>query len=174
MHPHLVPRGTCSSGSAFRWPAWRTRTARSASGTIRDVGARSDCKAHEVDNLYVVDGSFFPSSGAVNPALTIMANALRVGDHLLERLGARRPRRRRWWHERRAPSIVFGRGACSIPPLPAPACAARAADVRRRGRGRQCRHDRVRHGPRGRVLHVRAGLREGVGRRAVRAASTSC
>ncbi|MGE0552519.1 MAG: GMC oxidoreductase [Gemmatimonadales bacterium] len=44
------------------------------------------CRAHEVDNLYVVDGSFFPSSGAVNPALTIMANALRVGDHLLERL----------------------------------------------------------------------------------------
>ena len=36
----------------------------------------------------MVDGSFFPSSGAVNPALTIMANALRVGDHLLERLGA--------------------------------------------------------------------------------------
>jgi choline dehydrogenase-like flavoprotein len=47
----------------------------------------ANCKAHEVDNLYVVDGSFFPSSGAVNPALTIMANALRVGDHLLERLG---------------------------------------------------------------------------------------
>jgi len=47
-----------------------------------------NCKAHEVDNLYVVDGSFFPSSGAVNPALTIAANALRVGDHLLERLGA--------------------------------------------------------------------------------------
>ena len=44
------------------------------------------CRAHEVDNLYVVDGSFFPSSAAVNPALTIMANALRVGDHLLERL----------------------------------------------------------------------------------------
>jgi choline dehydrogenase-like flavoprotein len=47
----------------------------------------ANCQAHEVDNLYVVDGSFFPSSGAVNPALTIMANALRVGDHLLERLG---------------------------------------------------------------------------------------
>ncbi len=46
------------------------------------------CKAHELDNLYVVDASFFPSSGAVNPALTVMANALRVGDHLLERLGA--------------------------------------------------------------------------------------
>jgi choline dehydrogenase-like flavoprotein len=45
-----------------------------------------NCKAHELDNLYVVDGSFFVSSGAVNPALTIMANALRVGDHLWERL----------------------------------------------------------------------------------------
>jgi choline dehydrogenase-like flavoprotein len=40
-----------------------------------------------VDNLYVVDTSFFPSSSAVNPALTAMANALRVGDHLLGRLG---------------------------------------------------------------------------------------
>ena len=46
-----------------------------------------NCRAHDVDNLYVVDGSFFPSSGAVNPALTIMANALRVSDHLHERLG---------------------------------------------------------------------------------------
>ncbi len=45
-----------------------------------------NCKAHELDNLYVVDTSFFPSIGAVNPALTAMANALRVGDHLLERL----------------------------------------------------------------------------------------
>jgi choline dehydrogenase-like flavoprotein len=45
-----------------------------------------NCKAHDLDNLYVVDGSFFPSSGAVNPALTIIANALRVGDHLRERL----------------------------------------------------------------------------------------
>ena len=45
-----------------------------------------NCKAHDLDNLYVVDGSFFSSSGAVNPALTIMANALRVGDHLKERL----------------------------------------------------------------------------------------
>jgi choline dehydrogenase-like flavoprotein len=46
-----------------------------------------DCKAHQLDNLYVVDTSFFPSIGAVNPALTAMANALRVGDHLLSRLG---------------------------------------------------------------------------------------
>jgi len=46
----------------------------------------SNCRAHDVDNLYVVDASFFPSSGAVNPGLTIIANALRVGDHLKERL----------------------------------------------------------------------------------------
>jgi choline dehydrogenase-like flavoprotein len=61
-------------------------------GTVRfgDDPATSalntDCRAHEIDNLYVVDTSFFPSIGAVNPALTAMANALRVGDHLLERL----------------------------------------------------------------------------------------
>jgi choline dehydrogenase-like flavoprotein len=46
----------------------------------------TSCKAHELDNLYVVDTSIFPSIGAVNPALTAMANALRVGDHLGERL----------------------------------------------------------------------------------------
>jgi choline dehydrogenase-like flavoprotein len=45
-----------------------------------------NCKAHDVDNLYVVDGSIFCSSGAVNPALTIMANALRVGEHLIQRI----------------------------------------------------------------------------------------
>jgi choline dehydrogenase-like flavoprotein len=42
------------------------------------------CKAHELDNLYVVDSSFMPSIGAVNPALTVMANAIRVGDYLLQ------------------------------------------------------------------------------------------
>ena len=46
-----------------------------------------NCRAHEVDNLYVVDTSFFPSIGAVNPSLTTIANALRVGDHVLQRLG---------------------------------------------------------------------------------------
>ena len=46
----------------------------------------TDCKAHELDNLYVVDTSCFPSIGALNPALTAMANALRVADHLLARL----------------------------------------------------------------------------------------
>ena len=43
------------------------------------------CKTHELDNLYVVDTSFFPSIGAVNPALTAIANAIRVGEHLLDR-----------------------------------------------------------------------------------------
>jgi choline dehydrogenase-like flavoprotein len=45
-----------------------------------------DCKAHELDNLYVVDSSFFVSIGAVNPTLTIIANALKVGEHLGERM----------------------------------------------------------------------------------------
>ncbi|WP_304177816.1 GMC oxidoreductase [Phenylobacterium aquaticum] len=49
------------------------------------------CKAHELDNLYVVDTSFFVSSASVNPTLTTVANAMRVGDHLKERLGARTP-----------------------------------------------------------------------------------
>ncbi|MGE0393824.1 MAG: GMC oxidoreductase [Vicinamibacterales bacterium] len=43
------------------------------------------CRAHDVDNLYVVDASFFPSSAAVNPGLTIAAQALRVADHLKSR-----------------------------------------------------------------------------------------
>jgi choline dehydrogenase-like flavoprotein len=46
------------------------------------------CKAHDLDNLYVVDGGFMPSVGAVNPVLTIIANALQVGDHIAERIGA--------------------------------------------------------------------------------------
>lgn len=50
----------------------------------------TDCRAHDVTNLFVADSSFFPSSGAVNPSLTIMANALRVGDRILDRFGARR------------------------------------------------------------------------------------
>ena len=45
-----------------------------------------NCKAHDLENLYVVDASFFVSSGAFNPSLTIMANALRVGDHLLTKI----------------------------------------------------------------------------------------
>jgi choline dehydrogenase-like flavoprotein len=58
------------------------RFGRDPKDSVLDV----NCRAHEVDNLYVVDGAFFPSSSAVNPALTIMANALRVADHLKGRL----------------------------------------------------------------------------------------
>ncbi len=47
-----------------------------------------NCKAHDLDNLYVVDASFFPSCGAFNPALTIAANALRVGEHIIATLAA--------------------------------------------------------------------------------------
>jgi len=89
MHPHLVPR------NLFVGTRIPLAGVAHQNGTIRfgrDPGTSAldpNCKAHDLDNLYVVDGSFFPSSGAVNPALTIMANALRVGDHLLERLGAR-------------------------------------------------------------------------------------
>ncbi|BAZ43104.1 dehydrogenase subunit-like protein [Chondrocystis sp. NIES-4102] len=46
-----------------------------------------NCRTHDLDNLYVVDSSFFPSNPAVSPALTVIANALRVGDHLSERFG---------------------------------------------------------------------------------------
>jgi choline dehydrogenase-like flavoprotein len=56
------------------------------SASVLDV----HCRAHDLDNLYVVDGSFMPSIGAVNPTLTIIANALRVGDHIAERTGATR------------------------------------------------------------------------------------
>lgn len=45
-----------------------------------------NCRTHDIDNLYITDGSFFCSSGAVNPTLTIIANALRVGDHLIDRM----------------------------------------------------------------------------------------
>ena len=54
-------------------------------GSVLDT----NCKAHELDNLYATDAGFFPSIGSVNPTLTIIANALRVADHLRERLGAR-------------------------------------------------------------------------------------
>jgi choline dehydrogenase-like flavoprotein len=50
------------------------------------------CQAHDLDNLYVVDSSFMPSIGAVNPTLTIIANALRVGDHIADRIGTARVR----------------------------------------------------------------------------------
>jgi choline dehydrogenase-like flavoprotein len=89
MHPHLLPR------QLFVGQRIPLAGVAHQNGTIRfgaDPRASAldvHCKAHDVDNLYVVDGSFFPSSSAVNPALTIMANALRVGDHLKDRLHVR-------------------------------------------------------------------------------------
>jgi choline dehydrogenase-like flavoprotein len=88
MHEHLVPRHAYLkneipvAGCAHQ--AGTCRFGTDPADSVLDV----NCRAHEVDNLYVVDTSFFPSIGAVNPALTAMANALRVGDHLLERLAA--------------------------------------------------------------------------------------
>jgi len=46
-----------------------------------------NCRTHDLDNLYVVDSSFFPSISATSPGLTVIANALRVGEHLIDRLG---------------------------------------------------------------------------------------
>ncbi|MDI7773849.1 GMC family oxidoreductase [Asticcacaulis sp. EMRT-3] len=59
------------------------RFGRDPSTSVLDV----NCKAHELDNLYVTDTSFFVSASAVNPTLTTVANALRVGEHLIERMG---------------------------------------------------------------------------------------
>ena len=86
--------GTCcritpTSRTRSRSPAAPTRPARAGSAPTRDSSVLNpDCRAHEVDNLYVVDTSFFPSIGAVNPALTAMANA-----HPGRRPPARTPRR---------------------------------------------------------------------------------
>jgi choline dehydrogenase-like flavoprotein len=88
MHPHLIRHHLVRdqlvpiAGVSHQCGTVRFGTDPAASAL--DV----NCKTHDVDNLYVVDTSFFPSSAAVNPGLTAMANAIRVGDHLLERLGA--------------------------------------------------------------------------------------
>jgi choline dehydrogenase-like flavoprotein len=87
-HDHLIPRHAyLKNDLPVAGVAHQAGTCRFGLNPATSV-LNTDCRAHEVDNLYVVDTSFFPSIGAVNPALTAMANALRVGDHLLERLGA--------------------------------------------------------------------------------------
>ena len=88
LHPHhLIPRDVYMKNDIpVAGCAHQAGTVRFGTDPATSV-LDPDCKAHEVDNLYVVDTSFFPSIGAVNPALTAMANALRVGDHLLARLG---------------------------------------------------------------------------------------
>lgn len=64
------------------------------------------CKAHDLDNLYVVDSSFYPSSAALNPTNTILANALRVGDHLMERMHWRKQEPAAAKAGRRGPATV--------------------------------------------------------------------
>jgi choline dehydrogenase-like flavoprotein len=86
MHPHLIPNslylGKHIPIAGVAHQAGTCRFGIDPRTSVLDV----NCKAHELDNLYVVDTSFFPSIGAVNPSLTAIANSLRVGDHLLERL----------------------------------------------------------------------------------------
>lgn len=85
MHPdHLIPRTAyLKSSIPIAGAAHQAGTCRFGTDPKTSV-LDTNCKAHELDNLYVVDTSFFPSIGAVNPSLTAMANALRVGDHLLK------------------------------------------------------------------------------------------
>ena len=86
LHPHLIPNhvylGKQIPIAGVGHQSGTCRFGTDPKTSVLDV----NCKAHELDNLYVVDTSFFPSIGAVNPSLTAIANALRVGDHLLERL----------------------------------------------------------------------------------------
>jgi choline dehydrogenase-like flavoprotein len=87
MHPdHLIPHNaylkTDIPIAGVAHQAGTCRFGRDPNTSVLDV----NCKAHELDNLYVVDTSFFVSIGAVNPSLTAMANAIRVGEHLAERL----------------------------------------------------------------------------------------
>jgi choline dehydrogenase-like flavoprotein len=86
MHPHLIPNslyfGKRIPIAGVAHQAGTCRFGIDPKKSVLDI----NCKAHELDNLYVVDTSFFPSIGAVNPSLTAIANSLRVGDHLLERL----------------------------------------------------------------------------------------
>ena len=86
MHPHLIPNnlylGKTIPIAGVGHQAGTCRFGKDPKTSVLDTL----CKAHDMDNLYVVDTSFFPSIGAVNPSLTAMANALRVGDHLIARM----------------------------------------------------------------------------------------
>jgi len=83
---HLIPRHiymkTAVPIAGCAHQAGTCRFGNDAKSSVLDI----NCKAHELDNLYVVDTSFFVSIGAVNPSLTAIANAIRVGDHLMQRL----------------------------------------------------------------------------------------
>jgi choline dehydrogenase-like flavoprotein len=86
MHQHLIPNsvylGKVIPIAGVGHQVGTCRFGTDPKTSVLDV----NCKAHELDNLYVVDTSFFVSIGAVNPSLTAIANSLRVGDHLLQRL----------------------------------------------------------------------------------------
>lgn len=86
MHPHLIPNHVyMKKDIPIGGVGHQSGTLRFGTDPKTSV-LNTDCRAHDLDNLYVVDTSFFPSIGAVNPSLTAMANALRVGDHLADRL----------------------------------------------------------------------------------------
>jgi len=86
LQHHLIPRWAYLENKIpVAGVAHQAGTCRFGSDPVSSV-LNTDCRAHELDNLYVEDTSCFPSISAVNPALTAMANALRVGDHLLERM----------------------------------------------------------------------------------------
>ncbi len=87
MHPeHLIPRNIyMKTDIPIAGCAHQAGTCRFGADAKTSVLDRN-CKAHQLDNLYVVDTSFFVSIGAVNPSLTAIANAIRIGDHLLGRL----------------------------------------------------------------------------------------
>jgi choline dehydrogenase-like flavoprotein len=87
VHPHLLERSLyLGKDIPIGGTAHQAGTMRFGTDPASSV-LDTNCKAHQLDNLYVTDASFFPSIGAVNPTLTIIANALRVADHLKERLG---------------------------------------------------------------------------------------
>lgn len=87
-HPHLFDRNLYfGKDIPIGGTAHQAGTARFGTDPATSV-LDLDCRAHEIDNLYVVDASFFVSIGAVNPTLTIIANALRVADRIRQRLGA--------------------------------------------------------------------------------------
>ena len=89
IHPHLFDRSLyLGKNVPIGGTAHQAGTLRFGEDPTTSV-LDTNCKAHELDNLYVTDASFFPSIGAVNPTLTIIANALRVADHLVQRMGAR-------------------------------------------------------------------------------------
>jgi choline dehydrogenase-like flavoprotein len=87
IHPHLFDRSLyLGQNVPIGGTAHQAGTLRFGSDPAQSV-LDLNCRAHGIDNLYVTDASFFPSIGAVNPTLTIIANALRVGEHIADRLG---------------------------------------------------------------------------------------